>query len=99
VTVDQVLPGVFVTDSTDQFQKLEEKLWRAIELFKRTQSEKHALRQDLEKLGSEAREHSQQIDALERQLVVLRREREDVRERIEKLLKRIDELTSRNSGG
>ena len=88
-----------MTDSTDQFQKLEEKLWRAIELFKRTQSEKHALRQDLEKLGLEAREHSQQIDALERQLVVLRREREDVRERIEKLLKRIDELTSRNSGG
>ena len=36
---------------------------------------------------------------MERELIALRREREDVRARVEKLLERIDVLTSSESGG
>ncbi len=86
-------------ETTDHFQKLEEKMLKAIELFKRTQAEKHALAKDLEKLTSESKERARQIDALEKELIALRREREDVRERIEKLVDRLDHLTSPDSEG
>jgi chromosome segregation ATPase len=86
-----------VSESNDHFQKLEERLLRAIELFKRTQSEKRALEQDLEKLKIDSKERAKLLDTLERELVTLRREREDVRARIEKLLHQIDVLTSPDS--
>lgn len=86
-----------MSESNDHFQKLEERLLRAIELFKRTQSEKRALEQDLEKLKIDSKERAKLLDTLERELVTLRREREDVRARIEKLLHQIDVLTSPDS--
>lgn len=86
-------------DTTDQFQKLEEKMLKAIELFKRTQAEKRALVKDVEKLTGETKERARQIDTLEKELIALRREREDVRERIEKLVDRLDHLTSQDSEG
>jgi chromosome segregation ATPase len=88
-----------VTDLTDPFQKLEERLTKVLELFKRTQGEKHALEHEVEKLRANSKEHAKTLQTLERELVGLRREREEVRERIEKLLQRIDVLTSSDSGG
>jgi len=88
-----------VTDSNDHFQKLEEKLLRAVELFKQTHAEKRALARDLEKLRMDSKERAKLIDKLERELLALRREREDVRARIEKLLRQIDVLTSPDSEG
>jgi chromosome segregation ATPase len=86
-----------VSESNDHFQKLEERLLRAIELFRRTQAEKRALEQDLERLKVDSKERAKLLDTLERELVTLRREREDVRARIEKLLHQIDVLTSPDS--
>jgi len=83
-----------VADPNEQFERLEEKLLRAIELFKRTQTEKRALEQEVEKLKGETKERAQSLSAMERELIALRREREDVRARVEKLLERIDVLTS-----
>jgi len=86
-------------ESNDQFQLLEDKLSKAIEVFKRTRSEKRALEQDIERVRLEAKERSQQINALQQELIALRREREEVRARVEKLLQRIDGLTSQDSEG
>jgi FtsZ-binding cell division protein ZapB len=83
-----------VADSNEQFERLEEKLLRAIEVFKQTQAEKHALERDTEKLRSEIKERTHEISLMERELIALRREREDVRARVDKLLKRLDALTS-----
>jgi chromosome segregation ATPase len=83
-----------MADPNDQFERLEEKLLRAIELFKRTQMDKRALEQEVEKLKGAGKERVQSISAMERELITLRREREDVRARVEKLLERIDKLTS-----
>lgn len=82
-----------MTGPNDQFERLEEKLLKAIELFKRTQEEKRALEQEVEKLRGETREHAQGVSAMERELIALRREREEVRSRVEKLLERFDALT------
>ncbi len=81
-------------DPKDQFERLEEKLLKAIELFKRTQAEKRALEQEVEKLRGEVRERAQGDSAMEREVIALRREREEVRSRVEKLLERIDALTN-----
>ncbi len=88
-----------MSDTDDQLQKLEERFLKALELFEQSRAEKLALRQDLEKLRMEARDRAKVIDAQERELVALRREREEVRIRIEKLLQRIDTLTSPESTG
>jgi uncharacterized coiled-coil DUF342 family protein len=88
-----------VTDPNEQFQRLEEKLLKAIDVFKQTRAEKRALEQDAEKLKVEIKERAQQINAMERELIALRREREDVRARVDRLLKRIDVLTSSGSEG
>jgi FtsZ-binding cell division protein ZapB len=86
-----------VDDPNDQFERLEAKLLRAIDLFRRTQTEKRALEQDVEKLKLESKERAQAMNAMERELIALRRDREEVRSRVEKLLERIDALTSPDS--
>jgi uncharacterized coiled-coil DUF342 family protein len=72
---------------------------KAIDVFKQTRAEKRALEQDAEKLRLEIKERAQQISVMERELIALRREREDVRARVDKLLKRLDVLTSSGSEG
>ena len=88
-----------MTDSVDAFQKLEEKIARAIEVVKRVQSEKRALEQELERVRSASKERSREWEAQERELIALRREREEVRERVEKLLDQIDALAGSGSAG
>ena len=88
-----------MTDPNERFQRLEEKLLKAIDVFKQTRAEKRALEQDAEKLRLEIKERAQQISVMERELIALRREREDVRARVDKLLKRLDVLTSSGSEG
>ena len=88
-----------MSNPNDAFERLEEKLLKAIELFKRTQAAKHALEHDCEKLRADVKERAHQISALERELIALRREREEIRERVEKMLARIDVLTRPDSEG
>jgi FtsZ-binding cell division protein ZapB len=91
--------GEHMTDTNNQFERLEEKMLKAIELFKRTQAEKRTLQQENEKLKAEIKEHAQGNSALDRELIALRKEREDVRTRVEKLLERIDLLTTPDTEG
>ena len=86
-----------MSDTEDRLQKLEERILKAFELFEQSRAEKLALRQDLEKLRVESREHAKVIEAHKRELVALRREREEVRIRVMKLLQRIDALTTPES--
>jgi FtsZ-binding cell division protein ZapB len=88
-----------MTDTNDHFQMLEEKLLKAVEVFRRTQQEKHVLRQEVEKLKADAQERGRRCEALEQELIALRKEREDVRTRIEGLLEQIDTLTKTESAG
>ena len=88
-----------MSDPEDRLQELEDRLLKALELFKQAQAEKLALKRDAEKFRGESRERAKAIDARERELVALRKEREEARTRIEKLLRRIDALTTPGSGG
>ena len=88
-----------MSEIEDRLQKLEERLLKAFELFRQAQTDKLALRQDLEEVRAECGRRAKVIDAHERELVALRREREELRIRLEKLLKRIDALTTPESSG
>ena len=88
-----------MNETEDQLQKLEERLLKAFELFKRTQEEKLTLRQDLEKLKAQSKERDEVVNAKEKELIALRREREEVRIRVEKLLHRIEALTTPDASG
>ena len=88
-----------MNETEDQLQKLEERLLKAFELFKQGQQEKLALQRDLEKLRTEAKEREEVINTHNRELIALRREREEVRVRVEKLLRRIEALTTPESSG
>ncbi|HEX5481200.1 MAG TPA: cell division protein ZapB [Terriglobia bacterium] len=85
-----------MTEPIDQFQKLEEKLGKVVEIFRRTQAENRSLLQQVEKLRTES---TQRQGALEQEVQALRREREDVRTRIEKLLDQVETLTKQDSAG
>lgn len=88
-----------VADSNDAFQKLEEKLLRLLELFRRTQEEKRALKEEIDTLKANSKDGAKRFEALERELQVLRRERQDVRVRVERILQQIDILTKTDAGG
>lgn len=88
-----------VTHSMDQLQKLEEKLSKVLEVFRRTQDENRSLAQQLERLRADSGESVRQRDALEREIQTLRSEREDVRNRVAKLLEKVDALTKQDSAG
>lgn len=88
-----------MTDSNDHLLKLEEKLSKAVEIFKQTHTEKRALQQEVDRLRAELKERPKRVEALERDLQVLRQEREDVRARIQKLLEQIEALTNADAEG
>ena len=88
-----------MTEPIDHLDKLEEKLLKAVELFKHSQAERRALQQEVEKLRADLKEPLKRADALEQELQTLRREREAVRTRIEKLLDQIEILTKADSAG
>jgi uncharacterized coiled-coil DUF342 family protein len=83
----------------DQLQKLEEKLSKVAEAFKQAQAENRSLTQQLEKLKADSGEGFRQRDALEHELQSLRSEREDVRNRVARLLEQVDALTKQDSAG
>lgn len=88
-----------MTEHADPFTKLEEKIGRVAEAFNRVQAEKRALEEQLETVKSANKERGRQFDSQERELVALRKEREEVRSRVERLLEQVESLTKQDSAG
>jgi predicted nucleic acid-binding Zn-ribbon protein len=88
-----------VSNPNDAFQKLEEKLLRVAEVLKRAHEEKRALQQELDQWKSGSKEDSKRVSTLEKELESLRKERDEVRARVEKIIQQIDVLTSPEAGG
>lgn len=86
-----------VADLNESLAELEKKLSKAVEVFKHVQGENRDLQEALEKLQGDSTEHDQKLQELQREVQMLRREREDVRARLEKLLGQIALLTKNDS--
>jgi chromosome segregation ATPase len=80
--------------STADFQSLEQKVLRTIELLKAAREGKATAERDSARLREQLTEREEELDQLRHDMVALRKEREEVRTRVEKMLGQIDSLTA-----
>jgi chromosome segregation ATPase len=85
--------------SADEFHALEEKVYKTIELLKSAREGKAAVERDVARMREQLELREEEVDSLKSEIVALRKEREEVRTRVEKMLKQIDELTVEESAG
>ncbi|MGC2210361.1 MAG: hypothetical protein WA532_09650 [Candidatus Korobacteraceae bacterium] len=78
--------------SANDFQSLEAKIYRAIELLKEARSQKAAAELELATVREELEAQAAEADSLRNQLHALQQERSEVRHRVEKLLGDVDAI-------
>lgn len=74
----------------DDFQTLEDKVYRTIEMYKASREARIAAEREVERVRAQLKEAEQEVDTLRREAVQLRKDREEVRSRVEKMLRQID---------
>jgi FtsZ-binding cell division protein ZapB len=83
-----------VTDEVpaDDFQALEDKVYRTIERYKAARQALTAAERDAQRAREQLEERDQQLLALRRETVQLKKEREEIRGRVEKMLAQIESI-------
>ncbi len=76
------------------FKALEDKVVRTIELLTQARHAKAEAQRDLDRLKSQLNAREERLDSLEKELLALRKDREQARERIERMITQIDNLIS-----
>ena len=95
----KAMEDLTATVPADDFHALEEKIYRTIELLKEAREAKAAAERTAARLREQLDGRDDQTQSLRTENVALRREREEVRTRVEKMLKQIETLTQEESGG
>jgi chromosome segregation ATPase len=80
------------TVSADEFQALEQKVLRAVEIVKKEREARAAAEAEIAALKEELATYKSTAHAAETELNTLTKERDQVRVRVEKMLQQIDEL-------
>jgi uncharacterized coiled-coil DUF342 family protein len=88
--VDEVSERVPAED----FAALEEKVYRTIELYKAAKEARAAAERDVKRLREQLEEREEENERMRRELLQLRKDREDIRARVEKMLGQMDSLTN-----
>lgn len=78
--------------AADDFQALEDKVYRTIEMYKAARSAQTAAERDTQRVRLQLEERDEQLVALRREAVQLRKEREEIRGRVEKMLAQIESM-------
>jgi hypothetical protein len=81
-----------LTANDSDFQSLEEKVYRTIELLKGAREAKAAVERDNARLREQLEAREEELEASRQDLITLRKEREEVRGRVEKMLKQIEQI-------
>jgi uncharacterized coiled-coil DUF342 family protein len=76
----------------EDFQALEEKVYRTIELYKAAKEARAAAERDAKRLREQLEEREEENETMRRELVQIRKEREEIRGRVEKMLSQMDSL-------
>jgi chromosome segregation ATPase len=85
--------GVSAQVPADDFQALEEKVYRTIELYKAAREARSVAERDSQRLRRQLEEREEELDSLRREMVRLRKEREEIRGRVEKMLGQIESIS------
>jgi uncharacterized protein involved in exopolysaccharide biosynthesis len=83
-----------VSVAVDDFSALEERVLRAVEVVKRERAARAEAEQNADRLEKQLNEQTAILEQTQQQLRSLEREREQVRQRVERLLKQIDEIAA-----
>ena len=86
--IEQVPPQV----PADDFQALEEKIYRTIEMYKAARQAQATAERDVQRLRQQMEDREEELVRLRRESVQLKKEREDIRGRVEKMLAQIESL-------
>jgi hypothetical protein len=78
--------------AVDDFQALEEKVYRTIEMYKGARQAQAAAERDAQHVRQQLEERDEQLIILRREAVQLRKEREEIRGRVEKMLEQIESI-------
>jgi hypothetical protein len=78
--------------SADEFQALEQKVLRAVEIVKKEREARAAAEAEVASLREQLAAQKTNARAAETELTTLNKERDQVRQRVEKMLQQIDEL-------
>jgi len=76
----------------DDFQALEEKIYRTIEKYKAARQAQAAAERDAQRLHQQLDERAEEVATLRREAVQLKKEREEIRGRVEKMLAQIESI-------
>jgi chromosome segregation ATPase len=78
----------------DDFQALEEKVYRTIELLKSAREGKAAAERDGLRLREQLDAREVEVETLKRELLKLRKDREEVRSRVERMMRQIEDVAA-----
>ena len=78
--------------SADDFSALEERILRAVEVVRRERQARAAAEERATRAEAQLQEKSPAVEQLEKEVSALRAERDQVRERVERLLGQLDAL-------
>lgn len=81
---------VSVEVPTDDFQALEDKVYRTIEMYKAAREAKLVTEREVQRLRQQLKEREDEVEMLRREAVQFRKDREEVRRRVEKMMHQID---------
>jgi chromosome segregation ATPase len=76
----------------DDFQALEDKIYRTIEMYKAARQAQDTAERDAQRIRVQLEERDEQLVALRREAVQLKKEREAIRGRVEKMLEQIESI-------
>lgn len=76
----------------DDFQALEEKIYRTIEMYKAARQAQATAERDVQRLRQQMEDRDSELVTLRREAVQLKKEREEIRGRVEKMLQQIESL-------
>jgi chromosome segregation ATPase len=76
----------------DDFQALEEKVYRTIEMYKAARAAQATAERDVQRLRQQMEDREEELVRLRRETVQLKKEREDIRSRVEKMLAQIESM-------
>ena len=76
----------------DDFQALEEKIYRTIEMYKSARQAQVVAERDAHRLRQQMEDREEELVRLRREAVQLKKEREEIRGRVEKMLQQIEAI-------
>jgi len=80
------------TVSVDEFQALEQRVMRTVELIKQEREKRASAEAQVKQLREELEMTNEEVSSLSVELAGLKQERESVRSRVDTMLQQLDEL-------